>query len=116
MCKTGYAVDTALLSIPRFAFYRWDGCYRFGGEDALQDKAPMPARAWNRIPDSIRARLITLALDLPELSPRELAVTFTDSQGYFVLENSVYRLEAVYWHDNPRCHRDPGARSSGIGL
>ena len=28
----------------------------------------------------------------PELSPRELAVTFTDTQGYFVSEASVYRL------------------------
>jgi putative transposase len=29
---------------------------------------------WNRIPDDVRARIITLALDQPELSPRELAV------------------------------------------
>ena len=28
----------------------------------------------------------------PELSPRELAVRFTDTQGYFVSESSVYRL------------------------
>jgi transposase InsO family protein len=27
-----------------------------------------------------------------ELSPRELAITFTDSDGYFVSESSVYRL------------------------
>ena len=33
-----------------------------------------------------------LALDEPELSPRELAVTFTDTRGYFVSEASVYRL------------------------
>ena len=33
-----------------------------------------------------------MALDRPELSPRELAVTFTDSEGYFVSESSVYRL------------------------
>jgi transposase InsO family protein len=52
----------------------------------------LPARIWNRIPDSVRERLITLALDRPELSPRELAVTFTDTEGYFVSESSVYRL------------------------
>ena len=28
----------------------------------------------------------------PELSPWELAVTFTDTEGYFVSEASVYRL------------------------
>ena len=33
-----------------------------------------------------------MALDEPELSPRELAVRFTDTQRYFVSEASVYRL------------------------
>ena len=33
-----------------------------------------------------------LALDQPELSPRELAVRFTDEEKYFVSEASVYRL------------------------
>jgi len=36
--------------------------------------------------------LITLALDRPELSPRELAITFTDTVSYFISESSVYRL------------------------
>ena len=72
--------------------YRWYERYRRAGQDALQDKAPQPTRVWNRIPDAVRDRLITLALDRPELSPRELAVTFTDSEGYFVSESSVYRL------------------------
>ena len=33
-----------------------------------------------------------MAFDIPELSPRELAVRFTDTKGYFVFESSVYRL------------------------
>jgi putative transposase len=33
-----------------------------------------------------------LALDEPELSPRELATRFTDTANYFVSEASVYRL------------------------
>ena len=33
-----------------------------------------------------------MALDEPELSPRELAARFTDTQNYFVSEASVYRL------------------------
>ena len=36
--------------------------------------------------------MITLALDRSELSPRELAVTFTDTEGYLVSESSVYLL------------------------
>ena len=35
---------------------------------------------------------LQLALDEPELSPRELAVRFTDRVGDFVSEASVYRL------------------------
>jgi len=80
------------LGIPRTTFYRWYAHYRLDGESALQDKAPLPGRVWNRIPDEIRERVLTLALDRPELSPRELAITFTDTQDYFVSESSVYRL------------------------
>jgi transposase InsO family protein/transposase-like protein len=81
-----------MLGVPRTTFYRWYAHYRLDGEAALQDKAPLPARVWNRIPDEVRDSLLTLALDRPELSPRELGVTFTDTEGYFVSESSVYRL------------------------
>ena len=40
----------------------------------------------------MRQRLIQLAIHEPALSPRELAVRFTDSQSDFVSEASVYRL------------------------
>ena len=33
-----------------------------------------------------------MALDQPELSPRELATRFTDTTSYYVSESSVYRL------------------------
>ena len=52
----------------------------------------MPFRIWNRIPDEVREQLVHLALEEPELSPRELAVRFTDTKGYFVSEAGVYRL------------------------
>jgi hypothetical protein len=47
---------------------------------------------WNKIPAEVRQRVVQLALEQPELSPRELAVRFTDRAGYFVSEASVYRL------------------------
>ena len=47
---------------------------------------------WNRISDQIRDRIVRLALEEPALSPRELAVRFTDMERYFVSEASVYRL------------------------
>jgi hypothetical protein len=40
----------------------------------------------------VRKRIVDLALDAPELSPRELATRFTDTESYFVSEASVYRL------------------------
>ena len=42
--------------------------------------------------DNIRAKIIDMALEEPELSPRELAVRFTDTQSYYISEASVYRL------------------------
>ena len=39
-----------------------------------------------------RRQIVDLALDQPELSPRELAVRLTDQEKYFVSEASVYRL------------------------
>lgn len=80
------------LGIPRATFYRWYDQYQRGGPEALGDRSPRPDRVWNRIPDAIREAIIDLALEAPELSPRELAVRFTDSRGYFVSEASVYRL------------------------
>ena len=80
------------LGIPRATFYRWYDRYREGGPEALDDRRSRPDRVWNRIPDNVRRQIIDLALDLPELSPRELAVRFTDERKYFVSEASVYRL------------------------
>ena len=43
-------------------------------------------------PDEIHDQIIELALEQSELSPRELAVRFTDEKRYFVSEATVYRL------------------------
>src|SRR3954451_18678725 len=60
--------------------------------EALDDRRSRPDRVWNRIPDDVRHQIIDLALEVPELSPRELAVRLTDEKKYFVSEASVYRL------------------------
>src|SRR5262249_6714307 len=36
--------------------------------------------------------IVNLAIEEPDLSPRELAVNFTDTKGSFVSEATVYRL------------------------
>jgi putative transposase len=80
------------LGIPRSSFYRWYDRYQGGGPEGLADRPSRPDRVWNRIPEAIRSQIVDLALDQPELSPRELAVRFTDETEYFVSEASVYRL------------------------
>ena len=82
----------AKLGIPRTTFYRWCDLLRLGGIDALEDHRPLPDHIWNRVPDAIRRGIVDMALDIPELSPRELAVRFSDTKRYFVSESSVYRL------------------------
>ena len=82
----------APIGIPRSTFYEWYSRYQDGGIEALEDGKPRPRRIWNKIPDKIRTAIIDLALAEPDLSPRELAVNFTDTNGSFVSEASVYRL------------------------
>jgi len=82
----------AQIGIPKSTFYAWLDRYAAGGFEALEDRKPQPERVWNRIPDDVRQRIIKLALDEPELSPREIAVTFTDRKRSYVSEASVYRL------------------------
>lgn len=80
------------IGVSRTAFYRWYDLYARFGEQGLEDRRSGPGRVWNRIPDDVRRDLVEMALERPELSPRELAVTFTDERAYFVSEASVYRL------------------------
>jgi putative transposase len=80
------------LGIPPATFYRWYERFQTGGPEALADRTSRPGRIWNRIPDAVRQRILDLALAEPELSPRELAVRFTETERYFVSEASVYRL------------------------
>ena len=82
----------AKIGVSRPAFYRWCDLYQRFGEAGLEDRRSGPGRVWNRIPDTIRGQVLDMALERPVLSPRELAVTFTDERAYFVSEASVYRL------------------------
>jgi transposase InsO family protein len=58
----------------------------------LHDKKPGVQPRWNAIPEKVRKKVLGLALEHTELSPRELACRYTDQERYFVSESSVYRL------------------------
>ncbi len=80
------------LGIRRSTFYGWLKRYQQDGVDGLEDQKPSPQWVWNKLPEDQQAAIIELALDKPELSPRELAVMYTDEQSSFVSESTVYRL------------------------
>ena len=80
------------IGVSRPTFYRWYDLYQRFGEKGLEDRRSGPGRAWNRIPDEVRQEVLDMALERTELSPRELAVKFTDERAYFISEASVYRL------------------------
>ena len=80
------------IGVSRPTFYRWYDAWQQGGVDALEDRRCGPKVTWNRIPDEVREAVVKMALDRTDLSPRELAVTFTDEKRYFISEASVYRI------------------------
>jgi transposase InsO family protein len=84
------------LQIPRTTFYRWYRRYRAEGLDGLTPRPSAARRHWNRIPAPIRQRVVDLALAAPERTPRELAWQFTDREGHFLSESSVYRILKAY--------------------
>ena len=47
---------------------------------------------WNRIPETVRQQVVELALEHPDRSPRQISWLFTDQNGYFISESSVFRI------------------------
>ena len=80
------------IDVPRSSFYRWYRAYARAGEEGLRSKPSQERRFWNRIPQEERERVVELAIEKPELSPRELSWHITDTEGWFVSESSVYRI------------------------
>ena len=86
------------IGIPKSTFYAWLDRYAAGGLDALEDRRPTTAARLEPHPRRRARKVVALALDEPDLSPREVAVAFTDRERSFVSEASVYRLlKAVAW-------------------
>lgn len=61
----------AELGVARSTFYRWYQAYSEHGEMGLAEKEPGRRRFWNRIPEAERERVVVIALERPELTPRE---------------------------------------------
>ena len=80
------------LGINRSTFYKWYQRYIEDGYDGLAYQYQPPRQFWNAIPPEEREKVVAIALEHPEKSPRELAWHITDTQGYYLSESSVYRI------------------------
>ena len=70
--------------------------YSKDGYDGLQVRKPHPRRFWNKIPEIEKKQIVSIALEHPEKSPRELSYLIIDRNGYFISESSVYRILKSY--------------------
>jgi transposase InsO family protein len=84
------------LGLAPSTFYRWYAQFQEDGEAGLAPKAAAERQFWNSIPESVQRQIVQLALKHPERSARELAWLFTDQEGYFVSESSVFRILKGY--------------------
>jgi transposase InsO family protein len=82
----------AELSINRSTFYDWYRRYQEEGYDGLANQYRPPQQFWNEIPPWEKERVVEIALEQPEKSPRELAWYITDKRGYYISESTVYRI------------------------
>jgi len=80
------------LDINRSTYYEWYRRYQQGGYEALANRYRPPKQFWNQIPPWEKQRVVEIALEHPEKSPRELAWYITDEREYYISESSVYRI------------------------
>ena len=84
------------LDVNRSTLYRWYKAYRDYGYEGLLSSSKSPKQFWNKLPESVKEQCLEVALEHPELSPRELAWHITDQHEYLISESSFYRLLKQY--------------------
>lgn len=80
------------IGIGKSTFYNWYDRYLTHGIEGLEDQKPAPDAVWNKVPSEKRKELVEMALDCPDLSPRELAIRFIEERQYFLSEATAYRI------------------------
>jgi len=80
------------LGIPTSTFYKWYAKYRDQGYDGLASAKRQQRRFWNQVPPWEVERVVQIALDRAEMSPRELAFYIIEKHRYFISESTVYRI------------------------
>jgi putative transposase len=73
-------------------YYRWRMNFRRFGLEGLRDKTASKGKGWNRLMPEEREKILEVAKEETDWSPREVACHITDHEGFSVSESSVYRL------------------------
>lgn len=84
------------LGIHKGTFYKWYDKYLQHGQEGLEPNRSLHRQIWNRIPEAEKERVVKIALDKEDYTPRELAWHITDHHGMFISESSVYRILRQY--------------------
>ncbi len=80
------------LGIHPATFYNWYAKYRDLGYDGLAPAKRQQRRFWNQVPPWEVEKVVQIALDRAELSPRDLAYYIIEKHRYFISESTVYRI------------------------
>ena len=91
-CELSVRRTLAEINVSRSSFYRWYRSYERDEYEGLGNQSRASRQHWNKIPDSVRAQVVEIAVEHAELTPRELAWHITDTPDYFISESSVYRI------------------------
>jgi transposase InsO family protein len=80
------------LDVPTSTYYRWRKQFRQQGTGGLRDRSSFKGRVWNELLPEEREKILEVADQEPEWSPREVACHITDRHGFSVSETTVYRI------------------------
>jgi putative transposase len=83
------------IKVSRTSFYRWYRAYEERGLDSLENQSRAVRQRWNWIPDSVRALIFEVALERPDLTPRELAWHITDTHDYLTRGHGPGAIKAA---------------------
>jgi len=80
------------LKIKRSTFYHWRKQYDIHGIEGLEKMKTGAKRIWNRLTDIETKKVLEIARNHPELSPRLLSVKITDEEDFSVSESTVFKI------------------------
>jgi transposase InsO family protein len=92
----------ARLDVPPSTYHRWRRKFHAQGYEGLKDLSPSKGRVWNRLLPQERDKILEVALQCPDGSPRQIACYLADKAGFAASESTVYRVLRAAGYVKPR--------------